>query len=386
MQKLFIVNLMGSCTDLLYLQTLLGLNQGLHHSKEWEETKCNSWQTQWRTAHVRPVMFNRQLLLISRAINSFSVGNSYSAYRYDEFHPFLFAQHVKSPYLEFETFDKVLSPVTNRLHLWFWFRCLVCKNMSWLQCDSRSQAVDEFFSKMESQKIDMKALQQEKQALKKLENVKRDHEQRLEALHQAQVSISQLFTSRPQWLLSPTSFSHLKSPFIWILLSYMCKNLVSWLSGGRQNKGWTGGDESTCGREGTTGCTQRISQPGGLDWDRHYCKRCTSCRGPRCLCHQGAEAADQPYHHAFKVSPPLPQKQKYHRPLCSFLFTTLVHLLSSRNPYISEEDHEDEEKKDAVEEKGKKNKNKGQQKKLQKNKPMLVDVDLGLSAYANAKK
>lgn len=63
-----------------------------------------------------------------------------------------------------------------------------------------------------------------------------------------------------------------------------------------------------------------------------------------------------------------------------------MHLLSSRNPYISEEDHEDEEKKDVVEEKGKKNKNKGQQKKLQKNKPMLVDVDLGLSAYANAKK
>ncbi|XP_008309314.1 ribosome quality control complex subunit NEMF [Cynoglossus semilaevis] len=72
---------------------------------------------------------------------------------YDEFHPFLFAQHVKSHYLEFDSFDK---------------------------------AVDEFFSKMESQKIDMKALQQEKQALKKLENVKRDHEQRLDALHQAQ--------------------------------------------------------------------------------------------------------------------------------------------------------------------------------------------------------
>ncbi|XP_019743832.1 ribosome quality control complex subunit NEMF isoform X2 [Hippocampus comes] len=72
---------------------------------------------------------------------------------YDEFHPFLFAQHLKTPYLEFESFNK---------------------------------AVDEFFSKMESQKIDMKALQQEKQALKKLENVRRDHEQRLEALHQVQ--------------------------------------------------------------------------------------------------------------------------------------------------------------------------------------------------------
>ncbi|XP_015206020.2 ribosome quality control complex subunit NEMF isoform X1 [Lepisosteus oculatus] len=72
---------------------------------------------------------------------------------YEEFHPFLYAQHSKSPYVEFESFDK---------------------------------AVDEFYSKMESQKIDVKALQQEKQALKKLDNVRRDHEQRLEALHQAQ--------------------------------------------------------------------------------------------------------------------------------------------------------------------------------------------------------
>ncbi|XP_051723834.1 ribosome quality control complex subunit NEMF-like [Ctenopharyngodon idella] len=72
---------------------------------------------------------------------------------YEEFHPFLFCQHAKSRYVEFESFNK---------------------------------AVDEFFSKMESQKLDMKALQQEKHALKKLENVRRDHEQRLEALHQAQ--------------------------------------------------------------------------------------------------------------------------------------------------------------------------------------------------------
>ncbi|ROL51281.1 Nuclear export mediator factor Nemf [Anabarilius grahami] len=72
---------------------------------------------------------------------------------YEEFHPFLFCQHAKSRYVEFESFNK---------------------------------AVDEFFSKMESQKLDMKALQQEKHAMKKLENVRRDHEQRLEALHQLQ--------------------------------------------------------------------------------------------------------------------------------------------------------------------------------------------------------
>lgn len=61
--------------------------------------------------------------------------------------------------------------------------------------DVLSQAVDEFYSKMESQRIDMKALQQEKQAMKKLENVKKDHVQRLEALHQVQVgSTYKIFT------------------------------------------------------------------------------------------------------------------------------------------------------------------------------------------------
>ncbi|XP_024412914.2 ribosome quality control complex subunit NEMF [Desmodus rotundus] len=72
---------------------------------------------------------------------------------YEEFHPFLFSQHSQCPYIEFESFDK---------------------------------AVDEFYSKIEGQKIDLKALQQEKQALKKLDNFRKDHENRLEALQQAQ--------------------------------------------------------------------------------------------------------------------------------------------------------------------------------------------------------
>ena len=46
---------------------------------------------------------------------------------YQEFHPMLFKQHESQPYIEFESFDK---------------------------------AVDEFFSKLGSQKLDMKALQQ----------------------------------------------------------------------------------------------------------------------------------------------------------------------------------------------------------------------------------
>jgi len=57
--------------------------------------------------------------------------------------------------------------------------------------------VDEFYSKMEGQRIDMKALHQEKQAMKKLDNVKKDHEHRLGALHQAQVSVPQSLVNRP---------------------------------------------------------------------------------------------------------------------------------------------------------------------------------------------
>ncbi|OCT68327.1 nuclear export mediator factor NEMF [Xenopus laevis] len=71
----------------------------------------------------------------------------------EEFHPFLFAQHANSTYIELDSFNKT---------------------------------VDEFFSKLEGQKIDIKALQQEKQALKKLDNVRKDHEHRLESLQYAQ--------------------------------------------------------------------------------------------------------------------------------------------------------------------------------------------------------
>ncbi|XP_041469518.1 nuclear export mediator factor NEMF-like [Lytechinus variegatus] len=72
---------------------------------------------------------------------------------YTEFHPFLFKQHESQPYLEFDTFD---------------------------------QAVDMFFPMMESQKLDMKVLQQEREALKKLDNVKKDHEKRINSLQKNQ--------------------------------------------------------------------------------------------------------------------------------------------------------------------------------------------------------
>ncbi|RWS17356.1 Nuclear export mediator factor Nemf-like protein [Dinothrombium tinctorium] len=73
-----------------------------------------------------------------------------------EFHPLLFAQHensTKMTFNEYENFNK---------------------------------AVDIFFSSLEGQKIDRKALHAEKEALKKLENVKSDHEKRIKELIESQ--------------------------------------------------------------------------------------------------------------------------------------------------------------------------------------------------------
>lgn len=70
-----------------------------------------------------------------------------------EFHPKLFAQHHSQPHAEYETFDR---------------------------------AVDEFFSTLEGQKIDMKTVQIEREAMKKLQNVRKDHEKRVSELVQTQ--------------------------------------------------------------------------------------------------------------------------------------------------------------------------------------------------------
>ncbi|XP_005099828.1 nuclear export mediator factor Nemf [Aplysia californica] len=74
---------------------------------------------------------------------------------YEEFHPFLLRQHRDKPMVEFERFDR---------------------------------SVDEFFSKLESQRLDLKVIQQEKTALKKLDNVKKDHEKRIQGLQKEQES------------------------------------------------------------------------------------------------------------------------------------------------------------------------------------------------------
>ncbi|XP_001945685.2 nuclear export mediator factor NEMF homolog [Acyrthosiphon pisum] len=70
-----------------------------------------------------------------------------------EYHPFLFAQHQKLPSKTYESFN---------------------------------EAVDEFYSNLESQKYDVKCMQQEKGAVKKLQNIVKDHEERLKKLQDTQ--------------------------------------------------------------------------------------------------------------------------------------------------------------------------------------------------------
>ncbi|XP_063538930.1 ribosome quality control complex subunit NEMF homolog [Cydia strobilella] len=72
-----------------------------------------------------------------------------------EFHPMLYAQHRAQPYAEYDTFDR---------------------------------AVDEFCSALEGQKIDLKTIQVEREAMKKLQNVRKDHEKRVNELEDLQVT------------------------------------------------------------------------------------------------------------------------------------------------------------------------------------------------------
>ncbi|KXJ82026.1 hypothetical protein RP20_CCG015865 [Aedes albopictus] len=71
-----------------------------------------------------------------------------------EYHPFLYNQYKEDPVKEFDSF---------------------------------TASVDEFYSTLEGQKIDLKAFAQEREALKKLSNVRTDHAKRLEDLTKAQL-------------------------------------------------------------------------------------------------------------------------------------------------------------------------------------------------------
>lgn len=78
---------------------------------------------------------------------------------YQEFHPFLWRQH-----------DGASGT------------CAI----STIELASFSAAVDQFFSSVEMQKITLRAHQREKEALKKLENIRTDHEKRIQALQEVQ--------------------------------------------------------------------------------------------------------------------------------------------------------------------------------------------------------
>ncbi|KAG0017952.1 hypothetical protein BGZ80_007744 [Entomortierella chlamydospora] len=72
---------------------------------------------------------------------------------YDEFHPYLFAQHKSLTYKEFESFDA---------------------------------SVDEFFSAIEGQRLEVKKRAQEEHAQKKLDSVRMEHFGRIRGLEEAQ--------------------------------------------------------------------------------------------------------------------------------------------------------------------------------------------------------
>ncbi|KAJ6654024.1 hypothetical protein lerEdw1_007533 [Lerista edwardsae] len=312
---------------------------------------------------------------------------------YEEFHPLLFSQHAKCPHVEFDSFNK---------------------------------AVDEFYSKLEGQKIDLKALQQEKQALKKLENVRKDHEHRLEVLHQAQeidkvkgelVEINLEMVDRAIQVVR----SALANQIDWTEIGAIVKeaqaqgdpvasairelklqtNHITMLlryagAGGRAGAaplpahagGLTGGQELEGRTEG--GLERLLAERSSVLGDKTLGAEARPIRraGLACspapfveLLNPGQAPARQPQAPPDGTALVLPWR------------ATALCFCWARNPYVlSEEEEEGEEEEEAAAEEPKGGKKKKQQKKVKplkkppRNKPLLVDVDLSLSAYANAKK
>lgn len=62
-----------------------------------------------------------------------------------------------------------------------------CKNLPFAEYDSFDRAVDEFYSALEGQKIDLKAINVEREAMKKLQNVRKDHNKRITELTKVQL-------------------------------------------------------------------------------------------------------------------------------------------------------------------------------------------------------
>ncbi|KAI1299969.1 Nuclear export mediator factor Nemf [Halotydeus destructor] len=87
-------------------------------------------------------------------------GTSNKVLTFLEFHPMLFNQHLSR----------------------------MSHGLSFQELPSFDRAIDMFFSSIEGQKIDSKAIMAERDALKKLDNIKRDHEKRIEALASIQAT------------------------------------------------------------------------------------------------------------------------------------------------------------------------------------------------------
>uniref|UniRef100_A0A1I8A147 NFACT-R_1 domain-containing protein n=1 Tax=Steinernema glaseri TaxID=37863 RepID=A0A1I8A147_9BILA len=79
--------------------------------------------------------------------------------KYEEYHPVLFEQYLKSE----------------------------DKSLGFQEFELFGDAVDEFYSKIEEQKAQQRAIHAKNEALKKLDNVKKDHVKRVEALQKAQI-------------------------------------------------------------------------------------------------------------------------------------------------------------------------------------------------------
>ncbi|XP_071961778.1 ribosome quality control complex subunit NEMF-like [Antedon mediterranea] len=195
-----------------------------------------------------------------------SEGQDSSIVTYSEYHPFLYRQHEQLSYLKFDTFD---------------------------------QAVDDFYSKIGSQKLDMKALQQERAAFKKLDNVKKDHDKRI-----AQLQTNQEADKR-------------KAELIEVNLTLVDQAIQ----------------------------IVRSAIANQIDW--------TEIKG---IINE-AQIQGDPVAMAIK----------------NIKLDTNHITMSLRDPFeiIEDDEDEDKEKKD---------------KKSENSKPMKIDVDLGLSAYANARK
>ncbi|XP_053693997.1 ribosome quality control complex subunit NEMF homolog [Sabethes cyaneus] len=112
----------------------------------------NDAETMLRTAMQQP---SKGFIIQKRELKPAKEGEPEEYYFTNlEYHPYLYNQYKDDPIKEFDSF---------------------------------TASVDEFYSTLEGQKIDLKAFAQEREALKKLSNVKTDHAKRLEELSKVQL-------------------------------------------------------------------------------------------------------------------------------------------------------------------------------------------------------